>query len=208
MPLKTLGKAVIDPRTAPMTGEKHITQLRMVWPEHLLDAPPEVRLPPGYSLRTYRPEDEPRFFEVMELAGWPGWNAEKLRPWRERILPRGWFMVVHRASGQIVATAMALRDCREFGCQGGELGWVACVPEHRGKGLGMAVSAAATARLIEEGYRHIHLYTEDWRFAALKTYLKLGYVPLLYAPEMLERWQVACARLHWPFTPQLWQTLW
>lgn len=92
----------------PGAPDEHPAQLRMVWPKRLLDAPPLVQLPPGYSLRTYQPGDESRFFKVMELAGWPGWDAEKLRPWRERILPRGWFVVVHDASGEIVATAMAL----------------------------------------------------------------------------------------------------
>lgn len=47
------------------------TQLQMMWPEHLLNAPPAVQLPCGYTLRTYRRGDEPRFYEVMELAGWP-----------------------------------------------------------------------------------------------------------------------------------------
>lgn len=56
------------------------TQLRMVWPEHLLDAPPAMELPSGYYLRQYQPGDEPRFFRVMELAGWDG---EKLQPWQE-----------------------------------------------------------------------------------------------------------------------------
>ena len=69
----------------------------------------------------------------------------------------------------------------------------------------MAVSAAATTRLIEEGYRHIHLYTEDWRLAALKVYLKLGYIPLLYAPDMLERWRIICTQVQWPFTPERWK---
>ena len=192
----------------PGAPDEHPAQLRMVWPKRLLDAPPLVQLPPGYSLRTYQPGDESRFFKVMELAGWPGWDAEKLRPWRERILPRGWFVVVHDASGEIVATAMALRDCLEFGCQGGEIGWVACIPEHRGKGVGMAVSAAATARLIREGYRYIHLYTEDWRLAALKIYLKLGYVPFLYTPDMLGRWRIVCNQLRWPFTPERWEQEW
>jgi len=192
-----------------MTGLRegeYPTQLHMVWPEHLLDAPPPVQLPSGYSLRTYQPGDEPRFFKVMELAGWPGWNAEKLRPWRERILPQGWFMVVHNASSGIVATAMAFRDRLEFGCQGGEIGWVACIPGHRGKGLGMTVSAVATTRLIEGGYHHIHLYTEDWRLAALKIYLKLGYIPFLYAPDMLERWRTICTQIQWPFTPEKWES--
>ena len=30
-------------------------QLQMVWPDHLLDQPPVVRVAPGYHLRTYRP---------------------------------------------------------------------------------------------------------------------------------------------------------
>ncbi len=64
------------------------SQLRMVWPEELLDAPP-AQLHSSYSLRTYQPGDESRFFKVMELAGWPGWAAQKLQLWRERILPQG-----------------------------------------------------------------------------------------------------------------------
>jgi mycothiol synthase len=38
------------------------------------------------------------------------------------------------------------------------------------------------------GYRHIHLDTEDWRLPALKIYLRLGYKPLLYAPDMATCW--------------------
>ena len=180
------------------------TQLRMVWPAYLLDACPTVQLPPGYRVRPYQDGDEPRFFTVMELAGWPGWDADRLGPWQQRLLPQSWFMVVHEDSHELVATGMALKDCCEFGQQGGEIGWIAVDPAHRGQGLGFAISAAATRRLIQEGYRHIHLYTEDWRLAALKTYLKLGYIPLLYAPDMMERWRSVCSRLQWPFTPERW----
>ena len=84
------------------------TQLQMVWPEHLLNVPPIPHLAPGYSLRTYRKGDEPRFYKVMELAGWPGWNDEKLQPWLARIPSESWFMIIHEESGQIVATAMGL----------------------------------------------------------------------------------------------------
>ena len=181
-------------------------QLRMVWPEHLLNVPPEVRLPGGYALSMHRQGDESRFYEIMERAGWPGWDDEKLRPWLSRILPDGWFAVVHAETAKIVATAMALQDRSEFGRSGGELGWLACDPAHRGKGLGLGLSAAVTARLIREGYRHIHLYTEHWRLAAIKGYLRLGYVPFLYLPEMRERWQSICAHLQWPFTPERWKS--
>lgn len=188
-----------------VSENKPYQQLRMVYSEHLLAVPIAVSLPTGYSLRTYCPGDEPRFYEVMAIAGWQGWNADKLQPWLPRILSNGWFMIVENASGKLVASTMALQDKSEFGDVGGELGWVASDLAHAGKGLGMAVVAAATARLIQEGYHHIHLYTEHWRLAALKTYLKLGYVPLLYTPEMSERWRMVCEQLHWRFTPEQWQ---
>jgi mycothiol synthase len=141
----------------------------------------------------------------MALAGWSGWDAEKLRPWQRRILPDGWFLAVHRESDQIVATAMALMDVGEFGKTGGELGWVAADPAHRGQGLGRAVVAAATTRMIAAGYRHVHLYTEPWRLAALKTYLRLGYVPLLKKSDAQTRWRGICDQLDWPFEPTVWQ---
>jgi mycothiol synthase len=176
----------------------------MVWPEHMLCVPPIVHLPTGYGLRTYRPGDEARFFEIMELAGWPGWDEERLRPWLYRVVPEGWYMVVHQASGEIVTTAMATHDPTWVVPFCGEVGWVAGDPAHAGKGLGRAVCAAVTARFIEVGYRHIHLYTEDWRLAALKIYLTLGYVPYWGKTAMLERWRAIYRQLQWPFTPETW----
>jgi hypothetical protein len=34
----------------------------------------------------------------MEPAGWQGWNEELLQPWLAKIIPDGWFMVVHEFS--------------------------------------------------------------------------------------------------------------
>ena len=174
----------------------------MVWPEHLHNAPPAVQRPTGYSLRTHRPGDQPRFFQLMELAGWPAWNEDVLQPWLPRILPRGWFMAIHEDSSEIVASAMALHS--DVYPSGGELGWLAGDPAHAGKGLGLAVSAAVVGRFIEEGFHVIHLYTENYRLAALKVYLVLGFVPFLYTPEMLELWRVICHQLGWPFAPETW----
>ena len=180
-------------------------QLQMVWPEQLLTAPPRVQLPDGYTIRTYQPGDEFRFYEVMALAGWTGWNDEKLHPWLSRILPDGWFMIIDEVSEEIVATAMCLHNYKETNPFQGELGWLACDPAHTGRGLGLVVSAAVTARFITAGYRHICLYTEDFRLAALKSYLKLGYVPFLYIPKMLDHWQAICEQLQWPYAPKVWK---
>lgn len=99
---------------------------------------------------------------------------------------------------------MGLHDHSDLHPFGGELGWVAADPAHAGKGLGYAVCAAVTARLLQAGYDNIHLYTEHWRLAAIKTYLKLGYLPFLFAPEMAERWRAVCIQLSWSFTPEQW----
>lgn len=185
-----------------MTEENSSPQLQMVWPAHLHNAPPAIQLPTGYFLRTHQPEDEPRFFQLMELAGWPGWDEEVLQPWLPRILPKGWFMAIHEENDEIIASAMALHS--DVYPSGGELGWLTGDPAHAGKGLGLAVSTAVIARFIEEGSRNIHLYTEDYRLAALKIYLKLGFAPFLYAPGMLERWRAIYHQLGWPFTPETW----
>ncbi len=187
-----------------MTDPHPIPQLQMIWPQARLSTPPTPQLPAAYHLRTFRPGDEARFYEVMALAGWPGWDIEKLKPWLYRMLPEGWFMAVHTASDQIVASAMATHDPTWIKPFCAELGWVAADPAHSGKGLGTAVVAAATARMIASGYTHVHLYTEHYRLPALKIYLKLGYLPYLSTPEETELWREVCEQLAWPFTPEEW----
>ena len=179
-------------------------QLQMIWPRHKVA--PAIHLPEGYRLRTYRKGDEPSFFEVMGLAGWPGWDEEKLKPWLYRLLPDGWFMIVEEGNEQIVATAMALHDPTWIRPFCGELGWVAADPAHKGQGLGTAVVSAVTARFVEIGYPAIHLFTEHYRLPALNIYLRLGYLPLLHRSEMFELWQTVCAELKRPYTPEKWPT--
>jgi mycothiol synthase len=131
----------------------------------------------------------------MELAGWPGWDHEKLKPWLYRILPEGWFMAIHDETHHISATCMATHDPTWIRPFCGELAWLAADPDHAGKGLGMAVAATVTRRFIEAGYRTIHFYTEHYRLAAIKIYLKLGYVPYLDPPEAFDIWEEICTKL-------------
>jgi len=172
-------------------------QLQMLCPERLLSSPPMPHPPPGYALRCYAESDEKAYLELMAKAGFENWGRDMLARMLRTVLPEGFFVVVHRATGKLVATAMATHNSSELHPYGGELGWVAGDPEHAGKGLGLAVCAAATGRFIRSGYRRIYLKTDDWRLAAIKTYLKLGYEPLLYCDGMAERWQAVCDRLGW-----------
>jgi mycothiol synthase len=177
-----------------------LPQLEMTWPVARLGRP-AVRAPDGYALRTFRPGDEPRFYELMAQAGWPGWDGDRLRPWAARVPPDGWIVAVDAISGQVVASAMGVLDDAVGAAADGELGWVAADPGRAGRGLGAAVAAAATARLVDLGCRRIHLRSEDFRLAALRTYLRIGYAPVLDRPEVVERWTEISRRVGWPLEP-------
>jgi predicted dehydrogenase/GNAT superfamily N-acetyltransferase len=173
-------------------------QLQMVWPEQRLDAPPKAGAPKGYELRCFDDSEADRagWLEVMGKAGFEGWDGAGLARTLRTVLPGGLFVAVHRRSGSIVATAMAQHVPDERHPYGGVVGWVAGDPAHRGRGLGLAVVAAATARLLRAGYTDIYLRTDDWRLAAIKTYLKCGYEPLLFCDGMAERWAAVRKQLN------------
>lgn len=186
-------------------NEPERPQLRMVWPPRRIHQPPDVIPPHGYAIRTYRPGDEEEFYKVMRLAGWPGWNADTLQFSLSRILPSGWFMATQAVTGRIVASAMCIHNYTQRHPFWGDVGWLACDPEHTGKGLGYVLSAAVTARFISAGYANIGLHTEHYQLPAIKTYFKLGYIPLIDRAETHTLWEQACRELQWPFTLEHWR---
>jgi mycothiol synthase len=167
----------------------------MVWPEQRLRSPPAWSLPQAYTLRTFRPEDAADHVRLMHAAGFANWSQEQLAAALEKCLPDGFFVIEHSPSRRLVAAAMAQHQPSACHPCGGELGWVAGDPDHKGKRLGRAVCAAATKRLLEIGYRNIYLLTDDFRLPAIKVYLELGYVPFLSAPDVEGRWRNVFARL-------------
>ena len=182
-------------------------QLHMLWPENLLDAPLEARLPVGYRLRQFTPEDSADYLALMHGAGFTGWDESTVAAWTLRVLPEGWFLIEHEATRELVATAMVTHNPTELHPFGGELGWVAGSSAHRGQGLGIAVCAAVVRRYLQAGYRRIYLKTDDWRLPALKSYLKMGFEPFLYQWDMPERWEAVCRQLNWPCTPAQWPSI-
>jgi mycothiol synthase len=170
-------------------------QLQMVWPRERLADIPTWTVAPGYRLRTYRPGDEERYIQVMNLAGFATWSQNTLNDTLKACLPEGLFFAVHEASDLIVATAVAEHWPNALHPFGGQLGWVGCDPAHQGHALGYAVCAAVVRRFLRAEYTEIYLQTDDFRLAAVKTYLKLGFIPLLHAPDMEGRWQALCAKL-------------
>lgn len=100
-------------------------------------------------------------------------------------------MAYEDALGAPVATAGSLTDPNDrLFPLGGQLGWVATVPEHRKQGLATWLCGLATERLLMEGFENIFLRTGDDLLPALRVYLQLGYVPCLYAQDQRARWEV------------------
>jgi len=176
--------------------------LEMTWPASNSNIAPVYTVPGGYTLRQYSKNDEEGYYRLLESAGM---ERCSLTYWNNHILPNGFFLIECDRSGDIVAACFASHHPTERHARAGNLGWLAVAPGHQGKKLGFVVSAAVTSRLIDSGYTNIYLETHDHRLPAIKTYLSMGWVPLLYSEEMHNRWQVICQQLGWAFEPDKWR---
>jgi mycothiol synthase len=173
----------------------------MLWPESRLDEPPTVTVAPGYVLRQFGDADRSSYEDLMASAGM---NVPRFEYWDEHILPDGFFVIEHEATGSLAATCLASHQPAPRHERAGNHGWLAADPAHGGRQLGRSAAAAVTRRLIRGGYRRIYLETHDHRLPAIKLYLKMGWVPLLYEEEMIDRWNRICDRIDWPFAPGAW----
>lgn len=159
-----------------------------------LDALPELQVPSGYALRTFRPGDEHGWAELTDgVIG--SWDAESARTRflaEPGVEPRGIFFLMR--GGEYAATATAKRRVLD-GPATGYVHMVAVAPAHRGAGLGYAVTLAVLHRFRDQGCRHALLHTDDDRLAAIRTYLKLGFAPDYDGPDHEERWRRVIAEL-------------
>lgn len=178
-------------------------QLKMIWSPHKLDQPPVYSLPAGYEIRLGDEGDDADFVDLMAACGWE-FGQERLDYCKSKLLPAGWFLVTEPAGTQLAASAMSLHNYSGRSTCAGTLGWVGCRPEHRGQGLGTVVTAAATARLLQSGYKHVELYTEHFRLPAIATYFRLGYIPYIYNQAVAEVWQEVCVQINQTFAPDQW----
>ena len=165
-----------NPRVTNDNPEPH-RDLRMGL--HRFDAVPDATsIPDGYELRTYRPGDEPAWIALLETGQFQHWDNGRLQRMIEgdrAPLPLDGVFFLTRGDVPVASACTFLYD--GIDPPGAEVGWVVVAPEHRGRGLGFAVSAAVVRHARDLGYNYIFLNTEDFRPAAIKTYLRLGFQP-------------------------------
>jgi mycothiol synthase len=162
-----------------------------------LDNLPVIPMPDGYTLRSYRPGDEEDLARIYEGSDLGSATAEKVRA---NVLGHPCFrperiLVVER-EGQVVGTAAAWSEPTDPGV--GYLHMVGVLPEHQGKRLGKLLTVEAIRFSRNEGYDTQRLVTDDWRDAAIRLYLDLGYIPLLTHPTHRARWEALGRRLNRP----------
>jgi len=173
-------------------------QLEMELP-FLADLPP-VEVADGYRLRTYHPGDEAAWCDLVNECIGGEYTEEQCRadltgqPWFD---PADLFFIDPARPGKegnVVGTACGLRR-PDANTQAGYVHMLAVFPEHRGRRLGRALVLAVLHRFRELGYRSAVLQTDDWRSAAIKTYLGLGFRPRHTDASHQQRWTEVMCRL-------------
>jgi len=156
-----------------------------------LDAEP---LPEPLQLREASAADERALAELLSAAFDANWTAEDVARSLTRCpLVHGVYVI--EQDGRLLATASARLDPERFPSEG-YLHWVAAHPQARGMRLGRAVSIQVLQRFRDLGCRSAVLETDDHRLPAIKTYLGLGFQPVLRHPRDAERWAAVLAHVH------------
>ena len=112
------------------------------------------------------------------------------------VAERDCFFVIDN-EGRYIASSTAVATPEGVGL----VHMVASDPGVRGKGIGHAMLARTLSMLEERRMKTIELRTDDWRLAAVKTYLDAGFLPvLLNDPESdhATRWDKVRETLSYP----------
>ncbi len=152
-----------------------------------LGALPEMQVPEGYGLRTYLPGDERAWADIMNtgVGEWDARTAREKLTGMPQFEPDGLFFATF--GGRPVGSACAWRkDAGER--RTGSLHMVCVLPEHRGKQVGYALTLAVLHWFRGRGYEEVTLSTDDFRIPAIKSYLRLGFEPVIPDDSHRARW--------------------
>lgn len=172
-------------------------QLQMV--RRGFDDLPEIEVPEGYGLRTYLQGDEAAWAEIMN-TGVGEWTVERVREnltGMPQFRADGLFFAT--CEGRAVGTACAWRqNAQEW--KKGYLHMVCVLPEHRGKQLGHLVTLAVLHWFRDHGFEEVWLSTDDHRIPAIKSYLRLGFEPVIPDDTFRARWDAVFAQIGTPMS--------
>ena len=155
----------------------------------LADLPPAPPLKPGDALRAAVPADHEQLAELLSEA-----YSERSDSWDvERVAAEfspangveATYVVVSSAGVVAAASARSLSD-RYPGA--GYVHYVGARVSERGRRLGEVVTRRVLVHFADAGLDQAVLETDDFRLPAVRTYLRLGFVPEPRTPGDARRW--------------------
>lgn len=150
-----------------------LPQLRMR--RRTLAGLPSIRLPHGFTLRTEKEGDCEAWLAIISDSFGKPFSAEEYRKsiheYRGYAPERLFF--IEDENGYPCATAAGFGEGAE-----GYLHYVGVLRSRWGKRLGLWVSLAALYAMRERGCQSVILETDDFRLPAIRTYRRLGFIPL------------------------------
>lgn len=165
-----------------------IPQLRMGITRFDTVVPPQ--LVPGYGLRTYRPGDEDAWIAMLNTGSFGVWDRARLDEFlggARGEVPRDSIYFATVDDVPVGSTCLVIHT-KEDGSTVPEVGWVVVHPDHQGHHLAQHLCSAVLLQIRDRGYEYAYLLTEDFRLPAIKTYLRLGFVPEMTDPVHAAWW--------------------
>ncbi len=159
----------------------------------------EKALPEGYSFKLFSGTDE-EIAQWVEMCNNGLMNAtaetfdDTVRNYENIVAEKDCLFVADKDGKYVSTTTFYIRPNGE-----GLVHMVASDPASRGKGIGHAILSEGLKMLEARGAKVIRLKSDDWRLAAIKTYLVGGFKPVIFddpESDMVARWDAVCEKLN------------
>lgn len=161
-------------------------QLIMYWKAP--DKAYPVELPEGYYIERYKDEED--------IDSWIAITRHDLQDImltreafkthmldREGVFEENIFFISYGNEKIATVTAVVYPEREE-----GYVHFVACTKEHRQKGIGRALVNLCLNTFMEKGLIFATLKTDPHRIPAIKSYIRAGFLPILYSNEIEDLW--------------------
>ena len=148
---------------------------------------PEANIPDGFELRAIRQDEKAKWESLYGKAfkrdsDFTFQSEQESKP---GYVGDGVLGIFHGDKLVATGTALCTHEWPE-----GFVHNIAADSEYSGKKLGYEITAAVLRRLRADGFAKAGLTTDDFRLPAIKSYHKLGFIPVLSVDEtMRDRWE-------------------
>jgi mycothiol synthase len=179
--------------SAPQPADYSWDRTRLFMRRGLADLPEPPALPAGFAVRRLLPREADALAVLLSRAFEDPWDEAKVR----KVLveaPDVEAIYVIADGTRLVATASA-RMLPDKYPAAGYIHWVGADPDYQGRGLGTLVSLRVLKHFRDAGLHDAVLETHNFRLPAIRSYLKIGFVPEARDAGELERWSRVLPKL-------------